>query len=103
MWSLDRAAAEFGGGWVRLMYVYPTHFTDEMIDTIASLDNIVKYIDIPLQHMSDNMLTAMRRNISADQQAALLEKLRERIPGLAIRTTFISGFPGETDDDHQQD
>jgi ribosomal protein S12 methylthiotransferase len=100
--SLDSVGNDFGGAWMRLMYVYPTHFTDEMIDAIASLPNIVKYIDIPLQHMSDRMLSAMRRNITRAQQEQLVNKLRERIPGLAIRTTFITGFPGETQDDHEQ-
>lgn len=100
--ALNDVAAEHGGGWMRLMYVYPTYFTDEMIDAIAALPNIVKYIDIPLQHMSDNMLTAMRRNITRAQQEELLHKLRDRIPGLAIRTTMITGFPGETEDDHQE-
>jgi ribosomal protein S12 methylthiotransferase len=91
-----------GGAWMRLMYVYPTYFTDAMIDAIASLPNIVKYIDIPLQHMSDRMLKSMRRHIARDQQEALLHKLRERIPGLAIRTTFITGFPGEMQADHEE-
>jgi len=100
--SLDAVAREFGGGWMRLMYVYPTYFTDEMIDAIASLPNIVKYIDIPLQHLSDRMLKSMRRNITRAQQEELLWKLRERIPGLAIRTTFITGFPGETQNDHEE-
>ncbi|MHC5114422.1 MAG: 30S ribosomal protein S12 methylthiotransferase RimO [Planctomycetota bacterium] len=100
--SLDGVAREFGGGWMRLMYVYPTHFTDEMIDAIANLPNIVKYIDIPLQHASDNMLGAMRRNITQAEQETLLHKLRERIPGLAIRTTLITGFPGETEADHRE-
>lgn len=100
--GLDDVAREHGGGWMRLMYVYPTHFTDEMIDAIASLDSIVKYIDIPLQHMSDRMLASMRRNITRAEQEALLTKLRERIPGLAIRTTFITGFPGETEEDHRE-
>ncbi len=100
--GLNDVAAEQGGGWMRLMYVYPTHFTDEMIDTIASLPNIVKYIDIPLQHMSDRMLTSMRRNITRAEQEELLHKLRDRIPGLAIRTTFITGFPGETEADHEE-
>ena len=100
--ALNDVAADFGGGWMRLMYVYPTYFTDQMIDAIASLPNIVKYIDIPLQHMSTRMLQAMRRNITRKQQQELLEKLRERIPGLAIRTTFITGFPGETQADHQE-
>lgn len=100
--ALNDVGREYGGAWMRLMYVYPTYFTDEMIDAIASLPNIVKYIDIPLQHMSDRMLSAMRRNITRAQQEELLWKLRERIPGLAIRTTFITGFPGETLDDHAQ-
>lgn len=100
--ALNDVAADFGGGWMRLMYVYPTYFTDEMIDAIASLPNIVKYIDIPLQHMSDRMLKAMRRNITRKQQEELLYKLRDRIPGLAIRTTFITGFPGETEEDHRE-
>jgi ribosomal protein S12 methylthiotransferase len=100
--ALNDVAKEHGGGWMRLMYVYPTYFTDEMIDAIARLPNIVKYIDIPLQHMSDRMLSSMRRNIMRRQQEVLLHKLRERIAGLAIRTTFITGFPGETDDDHRE-
>lgn len=100
--GLNDVAADFGGGWMRLMYVYPTHFTDAMIDAVAALPNIVKYIDIPLQHVSDRMLKAMRRNITAGQQKELLYRLRERIPGLAIRTTLITGFPGETDDDHRE-
>lgn len=104
--ALNDAAIEANGSspifsaWIRLMYAYPTNFTDEMIDAIASLPNIVKYIDIPLQHISDNMLTAMRRNITRAEQEELVYKLRERIPGLAIRTTFITGFPGETQQDH---
>ncbi len=100
--SLDRVAASHGGAWIRLMYAYPSNFTDEMIDALARLDNIVKYIDMPLQHASDRMLAAMRRNVSAEHQRDLVERLRERIPGLALRTTFITGFPGETEDDHQQ-
>ena len=100
--ALDGLAREHGGGWMRLMYVYPSNFTDAMIDAIAALPNIVKYIDIPLQHTSDRMLASMRRNITRDQQIEVLHKLRDRIPGLAIRTTFITGFPGETDTDHQE-
>lgn len=100
--ALNDVAADFGGAWMRLMYVYPSHFTDAMIDVIASLPNIVKYIDIPLQHISDRMLKSMRRQITRAEQENLLHKLRDRIPGLAIRTTFITGFPGETDQDHQE-
>lgn len=100
--ALNDVAKEFGGGWIRLMYVYPTYFTDEMIDAIAALPNIVKYIDIPLQHISDRMLKSMRRNITRAEQETLLRKLRERIGGVAIRTTLITGFPGETEEDHRE-
>ncbi|MFO0963515.1 MAG: 30S ribosomal protein S12 methylthiotransferase RimO [Phycisphaerales bacterium] len=100
--AVDAAVREHGAGWVRLMYAYPSNFSDEMIETLAGLEHVVKYIDMPLQHMSDRMLTAMRRHTSRRQQAELLEKLRERIPGIAIRTTFITGFPGETEEDHQE-
>lgn len=89
-------------GWVRLMYAYPSNFSDACIDAIRSTPRVLPYIDMPLQHASDRMLSAMRRNTSADHTRRLLDKLRDRIPGMAIRTTFISGFPGETDDDHQQ-
>lgn len=99
---LDGVARDHGGGWVRLMYAYPSTFTDEMIDAIANLEHVVKYIDMPLQHASDRMLKAMRRNVTAQQQSDLVAKLRERIPGMAIRTTFITGFPGETEEDHQE-
>ena len=99
--ALDGAVQAHGGGWVRLMYAYPSNFTDQMIDAIARLPSIVKYIDIPLQHASDAMLTAMRRHVSAAKQEALVERLRERIPGMAIRTTFITGHPGETPADHE--
>lgn len=94
---LDRACD--GAQWIRLMYVYPSILTDEMIDAIAQCDRVVKYIDIPLQHASDRMLRAMHRRVTRAQTEALLEKLRRRIPGVAIRTTFIVGFPGETEAD----
>ena len=91
--------------WIRLMYAYPSNFSDPIIDAIAELvakGRMLPYIDMPLQHASDNMLTSMRRNVSAAHQRDLIHKLRERIPGMAIRTTFISGFPGETDRDHAE-
>ncbi|MBX3407109.1 MAG: 30S ribosomal protein S12 methylthiotransferase RimO [Phycisphaeraceae bacterium] len=101
-----------GGGWVRLMYAYPSNFSDACIDAIAELNwlersggrggFVLPYIDIPLQHASDAVLTSMRRNVSARQQRDLLVRLRRRVPGIAIRTTFISGFPGETEDDHKR-
>lgn len=97
----DAIDAEGGSGWARLMYAYPTNFADEMIDAMRDLPHVLPYIDIPLQHASDRMLAAMRRNVRASQQRELIERLRERIPGVAVRTTFITGFPGETEQDHQ--
>lgn len=91
-----------GVRWIRLMYAYPSDFTDEMIDAIAQNERIAKYIDIPLQHISDRMLKAMYRRVTRKETETLLEKLRERIPGVSIRTTFISGFPGESDADHAE-
>ena len=87
------------------MYAYPTNFSEACIDAFAELSKkgrLLPYLDIPLQHASDNMLQAMRRNVKASQQEALINRLRERVPGMAIRTTFISGFPGETQKDHDE-
>ncbi len=91
-----------GVRWIRLLYAYPSVFTDEMIDAIAECDKLVKYIDIPLQHINDRMLKAMARRVTRAQTERLLSKLRDRIPGVTIRTTFISGFPGETDTEFQE-
>jgi len=92
--ELDRVD---GAEWIRLMYVYPSVFTDAMIDAIAECERIVKYIDIPLQHINDRVLKAMHRRVTRAQTETLLGKLRDRIPGVSIRTTLIAGFPGETD------
>jgi ribosomal protein S12 methylthiotransferase len=86
---------------MRLMYAYPSTFGDDAIDALASLPNVVKYLDIPLQHIADPMLERMRRRVTRAQTETLLEKLRDRVPGIAIRTTFITGFPGETEADHE--
>jgi len=96
---------ETGQGWLRLMYAYPTNFTLPIIDAFASLvrqGRLLPYLDIPLQHASDRMLAAMKRNTTRAQQGSVIKALRERIPGMAVRTTFISGFPGETEADHQE-
>ncbi len=101
----DTVRNETGKAWLRLMYAYPSNFTDEIIDAFAVLadeGHLLPYIDIPLQHASDRILTAMRRNVDAEQQRLLMHKLRERIPGMAIRTTFVTGFPGETEADHRE-
>ncbi len=88
--------------WLRLMYAYPSCFTDEMIKTIADGARIVKYIDMPLQHINDEVLTKMRRRVTRREIDTLLQKLRTWVPGIAIRTTFIAGAPGETDAQHQE-
>ncbi|MCA9236164.1 MAG: 30S ribosomal protein S12 methylthiotransferase RimO [Planctomycetales bacterium] len=86
-----------GLDWIRLMYLYPMYFTDEVIDVIAGSERIVPYLDMPLQHANDTMLKRMQRRVNRADTEVLLEKLRSRIPGLVMRTTFITGFPGETD------
>ncbi len=83
--------------WIRLMYVYPTDMSDALIDAVAESERVVKYIDMPLQHISDRVLKAMHRRVTRAQTEALLERIRRRIPGVTIRTTFIVGFPGETE------
>ena len=83
--------------WIRLLYCYPNFVTDELLDAIASLPNVVKYIDIPLQHADDTVLRAMRRERSGASLRKLLDRIRNRIPNVALRTSFIVGFPGEDD------
>lgn len=96
---LQAIAAVDGIRWIRVLYVYPSFVTDEMIDAIASIDKVVKYVDIPLQHISDKMLRRMGRRSNETKTRGLLERMRERIPGLYLRTTFIVGFPGEDDNE----
>jgi ribosomal protein S12 methylthiotransferase len=91
-----------GDFWVRLLYTHPAHWSDELITTIAECDKVAKYVDIPLQHISDRMLTAMKRVTSGDYIRDLLRRMRAGIPGLGIRTTFIVGFPGETEEDFKE-
>lgn len=88
--------------WLRLMYMYPNSFTDELIDCYVNLPKLVKYVDIPLQHASDRLLKEMQRNDSKAEVSALIHKLRDKVSGIVIRTTFIVGFPGETDADFQE-
>jgi ribosomal protein S12 methylthiotransferase len=86
-----------GEFWVRLLYTHPAHWTDELIDTIAQCPKVARYVDMPLQHIHQNMLERMRRETSQQYIVDLMAKIRAGIPGIAIRTTFIVGFPGETD------
>lgn len=96
--ELLRALDQVDGiDWIRLMYFYPMYVTDELIDVIAGAKKIIPYIDMPLQHINDEMLRRMARRVTRAQTESLLDRLRERIPGLTLRTTFITGFPGETD------
>jgi ribosomal protein S12 methylthiotransferase len=85
--------------WFRLLYCYPDKITDELVDEIANNDRVVKYIDLPIQHVSDNMLKAMNRHGDGKCVRDTVKRLRERVPGIVIRTTAIVGFPGETEED----
>lgn len=85
--------------WIRVLYSYPNTFTDELIEAYATLPKVCHYVDLPLQHASDRLLHAMRRRDKLSETKKLLKKLRERIPDIVIRTTFIVGFPGETEED----
>ena len=86
-----------GEFWVRLLYTHPAHWSDELIETIAECDKVARYIDIPLQHIEDSVLGRMRRETARSHIENLIDKLRAGIPGVALRTTFIVGFPGETE------
>ena len=88
--------------WIRLHYAYPTAFPDDVIDVMASEPKICKYLDIPFQHISDHMLTAMKRRHTKADALALIERLRERIPDIALRTTLLVGYPTETEQDMQE-
>lgn len=96
---LHKLCAVDGIEWIRLMYVYDNGITDELIETIASEPKICKYIDMPIQHVSDHVLDLMRRQSSGASMKHVIDKLRERIPDVHIRTTILTGFPGETEDD----
>src|SRR5215207_3308191 len=86
-----------GDFWIRLLYTHPAHWTDELIETIAACPKVARYVDIPLQHIHENMLERMRRETSQQYIVELIAKIRRGIPGIALRTTFIVGFPGETE------
>ena len=91
-----------GVDWIRLMYAYPTQVTDDLIDLLANEPKLNAYIDMPLQHISTNVLQRMQRGATRDTQLRLLERMRERIPNLTLRSTFIVGFPGETEAEFQE-
>jgi ribosomal protein S12 methylthiotransferase len=91
-----------GLAWIRLMYLYPDHVTDELIDVVASSRKIVPYLDIPLQHVSDEVLRRMRRRVDRQTTERLIDRLREKIDSLALRTTLMVGFPGETEEQFEE-
>lgn len=99
---LTRLAEESGAEWIRLHYTYPTSFPKDAIEVIASHPNICKYIDIPLQHISTHLLASMQRGIDREGTLALLDDFRRQIPDVAIRTTLIVGYPGETESDFEE-
>lgn len=88
--------------WIRVLYTHPRHYTDEFIEAVRREDKICKYLDLPLQHISDKVLSRMNRHVTRKKITALIEKLRNRIPGLILRTSLIVGFPGETDKDFKE-
>ena len=88
--------------WIRLHYAYPTHFPEDLFRVMRENDNVCKYMDIALQHISDNMLTRMRRNVSKSETYDLIEKFRREVPGIHLRTTLMVGFPGETEEDFEE-
>jgi ribosomal protein S12 methylthiotransferase len=98
LWQLLRALEKVKARWIRLHYAYPREFPDELIETIAGQPNIAKYLDMPLQHIADPVLRRMKRGRDAAWVRKLCAKLRDRIPNLVFRTSFIVGFPGETDE-----
>lgn len=91
-----------GLDWIRLQYAYPSGFPMDVLDVMNERDNICKYLDMPLQHASSNMLKAMRRGITREKTTELIHTIREKVPGIAMRTTLITGYPGETVDDFNQ-
>ena len=99
---LEELSKVKGIEWIRLMYAYPSRFPADLIDTIKNTENICKYLDMPVQHISDNVLKSMRRGITNKTLMGLFDKLRTEIPGIALRTTFITGYPDETEQDFQQ-
>jgi len=93
---LPRLAAVTGKAWLRLMYTHPAHFSDDLISAYQDLPTLCRYVDVPLQHLSDPILKRMGRRVTQKQCLDLIDKLRARVPGLVLRTTFLVGFPGET-------
>ena len=99
---IDKMANIKGVKWIRLHYAYPNQFPLELLDVMREHDNVCKYLDIALQHISDHMLTLMHRHVTKQETLDLIHTIRERVPGITIRTTLMVGFPGETEEDFQE-
>jgi len=99
---LNRLADVKGLEWIRLHYAYPSKFPLEILDVMRERDNICNYLDMPLQHAANNMLNAMKRQITRQEMEELIAAIREKVPGICLRTTLIAGFPGETEDDVEE-
>ncbi len=99
---VERMAAIPGVRWIRLHYAYPTHFPWDLLRVMRENDNVCNYLDIALQHISDNMLTKMKRNVSKAETYELIDRLRREVPGIHLRTTLMVGFPGETEEDFNE-
>ena len=99
---IDKIAQVPGVEWIRLHYAYPTDFPEGLLDVMAKHENVCKYLDIALQHCTDHMLGLMRRHITRAEQDALIKKIREKVPGICIRTTLLVGHPGETEEDFEE-
>jgi len=99
---IEKIAQVPGVEWIRLHYAYPTHFPEDLFRVMRENDNVCKYMDIALQHISDNMLTRMRRHVSKSETYDLIEKFRREVPGIHLRTTLMVGFPGETEEDFKE-
>lgn len=101
--ELIREMADIKGvKWIRLHYAYPNQFPMDLLDVMREKDNVCKYIDIALQHISDHLLDKMHRHVTKEETIQLIRQIRERVPGIHLRTTFMVGFPGETDEDFQE-
>ena len=98
---VEQLAAIDGIHWIRLHYAYPTDFPEALLDVMAKHDNVCKYLDIALQHCTTHMLQKMRRHITREEQDALIRRIRERVPGICLRTTLMVGHPGETEEEFE--
>jgi ribosomal protein S12 methylthiotransferase len=99
---LEAVANVEGVDWIRLHYAFPSGFPMEVLDVMKKYDNVCKYLDMPLQHISDNMLKSMRRGITKQKTIDIVNEIRDKVPGIALRTTLIAGYPGETEKDHEE-